>query len=464
MKEDNSAAPDNAPAQKHPNNNGNGNGNNRRNNNRRNNNNNNNNNGGNGNNRPDREPRQPREQHRPAPAPAPAETDFDLDGAGYQDSSSSAPLAIPEGPRIRVGITHGDYNGIGYEVILKMFDDNRLLELCTPVLYGSPKIAQYYRKALELQGNTHYNPVPEAAEARPDAVNIVNVLPDEPHIAPGESTPEAGQAAFAALEQAVADLREGHIDLLLTAPINKHNIQSETFHFPGHTEYLEAAFAPDDSDSKHPSKSLMVLCNDDLRVALVTTHLPIAKVSEAITVDSIMEKLRVFNRSLTQDFGIVKPRIAVLALNPHAGENGLLGDEERDIIIPAIEKARAEKMLAFGPYAADGFFGNGLYRKFDGILAMYHDQGLAPFKTIAMESGVNFTAGLPYVRTSPDHGTGYDIAGQNLASPSSMRSALYMALDILRRRRTHAEITASPLRKHYHERGKDNVVLDLTKD
>lgn len=435
MKEDNSAAPNNAPAQKQRSNNN-------RPNNRR----------GNRPDRSDRSDREPREQ----PRQAEREPDFDLlDGIPTAEATPAA--SLPEGPRIRVGITHGDYNGIGYEVILKMFDDNRLLELCTPVLYGNLKTAQYYKKALELQGNTPYALTTDTTELRPDAVNVVNVLTQEPHIAPGESTPEAGQAALAALERAVADLREGNIDLLLTAPINKHNIQSETFHFPGHTEYLEETIG-------NGAKSLMILCNDDLRVALVTTHLPIAKVAEAITVDSIMEKLRVFNHSLTQDFGVVKPRIAILALNPHAGENGLLGDEERNIIIPAIEKARNEKIHAFGPYAADGFFGNGLYKKFDGILAMYHDQGLAPFKTIAMESGVNFTAGLPYVRTSPDHGTGYDIAGQNLASEASMRSALYMAIDILRRRRTHAEITASPLRKHYHERGKDNVVLDLTKD
>lgn len=358
--------------------------------------------------------------------------------------------------RIKVGITHGDFNGIGYEVILKTFDDNRILELCTPIVYGSAKIASYYRKGLELQG-TLIAQIADASQARRDACNIINVIGQEAHIEPGASTAEAGQAAFAALERAVADLRSGAIDVLVTAPINKHNIQSDLFKFPGHTEYLEASVGDG-------ARSLMILCSDRLRVALVTTHLPIARVASEITTEKILEKIEIFNHSLIQDYGIVKPRIAVLALNPHSGENGLLGDEEKNIIIPAIEQATAKKILAFGPYAADGFFGSGLYDRFDGVLAMYHDQGLAPFKTIAMESGVNFTAGLPYVRTSPDHGTGYDIAGQNKASEESMRNAIYAAIDIFRARKAHAERTANPLRKHYHEKGRDNVVLDLAKD
>ncbi|MBD5224861.1 MAG: 4-hydroxythreonine-4-phosphate dehydrogenase PdxA [Bacteroidales bacterium] len=375
-----------------------------------------------------------------------------------QQEGKKNPVSAPSVARSvpRIGITHGDFNGVGYEVILKTFDDNRMLEMCTPVVYGSAKIAAYYRKNLELQG-TPVAQINDASQARPDALNIINVIGQEAHIAPGESSREAGEAAFAALERAVADLRSGEIDMLVTAPINKHNIQSDLFSFPGHTEYLETSVGEGE-------KSLMILCNNSLRVALVTTHLPIAKVSAAITEDTIVEKLSIFEYSLIQDFGVVKPRIAVLALNPHAGENGLLGSEERDVIEPAIAKARDKKMHVFGPYAADGFFGNGLYKKFDGVLAMYHDQGLAPFKTLSMESGVNFTAGLPIVRTSPDHGTGYDIAGKGVASEESMRSAVYMALDICRNRKNYEEMTASPLRKHYHERGKDNVVLDLTKD
>jgi len=374
------------------------------------------------------------------------------------DQDRSQTSETSSSPRLRVGITHGDFNGVGYEVILKMLDDPRILELCTPVVYGSAKIAAYYRKGLELAFNIPFNQIQQASQARTDAVNIVNVIGQEAHIAPGESTPEAGEAAFIALERAVADLKEGTIDVLLTAPINKANIQSDTFRFAGHTEYLASACG----DGAEP---LMILFNDRIRVALVTTHLPLAKIAEAITEDAIVAKLQLFNQSLTADFAIVKPRIAVLSLNPHAGDGGLLGVEEKEIIAPAIERARNQlKIHAFGPYPADGFFGNGLYTKFDGVLAMYHDQGLAPFKTLAMESGVNFTAGLPYVRTSPDHGTGYDIAGKGVASEASMRAALYAAIDIFRSRRTHDEMTASPLPKLYHERGRDNVVLDLTKD
>lgn len=374
------------------------------------------------------------------------------------DQDRSQTSETSSSPRLRVGITHGDFNGVGYEVILKMLDDPRILELCTPVVYGSAKIAAYYRKGLELAFNIPFNQIQQASQARTDAVNIVNVIGQEAHIAPGESTPEAGEAAFIALERAVADLKEGTIDVLLTAPINKANIQSDTFRFAGHTEYLASACG----DGAEP---LMILFNDRIRVALVTTHLPLAKIAEAITEDAIVAKLQLFNQSLTADFAIVKPRIAVLSLNPHAGDGGLLGAEEKEIIALAIERARNQlKIHAFGPYPADGFFGNGLYTKFDGVLAMYHDQGLAPFKTLAMESGVNFTAGLPYVRTSPDHGTGYDIAGKGVASEASMRAALYAAIDIFRSRRTHEEMTASPLPKLYHERGRDNVVLDLTKD
>jgi len=359
--------------------------------------------------------------------------------------------------RLRVGITHGDFNGVGYEVILKMLDDARILELCTPIIYGSAKIAAFYRKSLELAGPWQPVQINSAADASADAVNIINVIGQEAHITPGEASKEAGEAAFIALERAVEDLKNGHIDVLLTAPINKSTIQSDTFRFPGHTEYLAASAA----DGSQP---LMILFNENIRVALVTTHLPIAKVPEAITTENIVEKLALFNKSLTTDFAVVKPRIAVLALNPHAGEEGLLGKEEKEIIAPAIEKARQMKIHAFGPYAADGFFGNGLYTKFDGVLAMYHDQGLAPFKTLAMDSGVNFTAGLPFVRTSPDHGTGYDIAGKNRASEESMRAALYAAIDIYRSRQAFNEMTASPLPKLYHEKGRDNVVLDLTSD
>ncbi len=357
---------------------------------------------------------------------------------------------------IKVGITHGDYNGIGYEVILKMLDDERIPELCTPVIYGSAKIAAIYRKQLGLQGAAPVQ-IRQADDANPGQYYIINVIGEDAKVETGHPSAEAGQAAFAALERAVADLREGKIDVLLTAPINKATIQSELFTFPGHTEYLETSVGDGE-------KALMILFNDRLRVALATIHVPLAKVAEAVTKENLIDKIVRFNASLIKDFGIVKPRIAVLGLNPHCGDGGLMGSEEKDIILPAIEECRTRKIHTFGPYAADGFFGSGNFGKFDGVLAMYHDQGLAPFKTIAGGSGVNFTAGLPYVRTSPDHGTGFDIAGQGVASPDSMREALYAAIDIYRNRQNHNERTASPLRRQYVDKSKDNVVLDLSKD
>lgn len=358
--------------------------------------------------------------------------------------------------KIRIGITQGDTNGIGYEVILKALSAPEILELCTPVIYGSSKTLTYHRKALEMPSFS-INNTSSADHIKDHMPNLVEVNDEEVTVELGKPDKMAGRAAFVALEAAVTDLKDGKIDVLVTAPINKDNIQSNEFNFPGHTEYLESSLGDG-------NKALMILCNDKLRVALVTTHLPIAQIASAITQESILEKLRIFNDSLKRDFNIQGPRIAVLSLNPHAGENGLLGKEEKDIIAPALQEAYdKEKILCFGPYAADGFFGNEQYRHFDGVLAMYHDQGLAPFKTLAMEGGVNFTAGLPIVRTSPDHGTGYDIAGQNVANESSMRSAIYAAIDIYRNRRNHDEIYRNPLRKQYFDRSKDNVVLDLTK-
>lgn len=343
--------------------------------------------------------------------------------------------------KIKVGITHGDTNGIGYEVILKTLEDNRLADLCTIVVYGSAKAASFYRKAIELP-QVQFTRIDSAADARDGVFNIVNVVGEDLKIEPGIASEAAGAAALAALEAAVADLRAGNIDVLVTAPIDKHSIQSPDFKFPGHTEYLQSSLA----DEEHPdAKALMVLCTDYLRVALATAHMPIAEVPGALTKELIKDKLKDFDLSLRRDFGIQNPRIAVLSLNPHAGERGLLGKEEEETIIPAIAEAQADKILAFGPYAADGFFGSESYRAFDGVLAMYHDQGLAPFKTIAMDQGVNFTAGLPFVRTSPDHGTGYDIAGKGQASAESMRSAIYMALDVYRNRGRHEDAYRRPL-------------------
>lgn len=358
--------------------------------------------------------------------------------------------------KIRVGITHGDINGIGYEVIIKALEDPMMTELCTPIVYGSSKAMSYHRKALEM-ANVNFTLVPRAEEAQEGVNNLVEVLDGDVKIELGVANGGAGKAALASLKRAADDLRNGIIDVMVTAPINKDTIQGDDFHFPGHTEYLESRIG-------EGNKALMILFDDHVRVALVTTHLPLAEVPAAITKEAILEKLDIFNDSLKKDFGIIKPRIAVLSLNPHAGENGMLGTEEKEIITPAIEEAYANKTLAFGPYAADGFFGSGQYRHFDGVLAMYHDQGLAPFKTIAMDDGVNFTAGLPYVRTSPDHGTGYDIAGKNKANEASLRTAIYKAIDIFRSRTRYYEMYARPLRRQYYDKSGDKEVLDLTKD
>ena len=356
---------------------------------------------------------------------------------------------------IRVGITQGDTNGIGYEVILKALQNQQMTELFTPVVYGSAKTASYHRKALDLQP-VSMNVIRNSADIKDGVNNLVEVANEEVKVELGVSSEIAGRAAFDALERAVTDLKQGYIDVLVTAPINKKSIQSEQFTFPGHTEYLEASIGDGD-------KALMILFSDKIRVALVTTHVPVSRIGEYITKDAVLDKLFAFNRSLKSDFGIVRPRIAVLSLNPHAGDGGLLGKEEQEVIAPAIAEAVEKKVVAFGPYAADGFFGNEMYKHFDGVLAMYHDQGLAPFKTIAMESGVNFTAGLPYVRTSPDHGTGYDIAGKNEANEQSMREAIYAAIDIYRNRCNYAEMTQNPLRRMYFDKSGDKEVLDLTK-
>lgn len=359
--------------------------------------------------------------------------------------------------RIRVGITQGDPNGIGPEVILRMLDDPRITDLCTPVVYASGEAVRHYRKGFhprtEEEG-TELRTVESAEDVRPGDAWLVNTDKFRPE--PGVASAEAGASALAALECAVRDLREGNIDVLLTAPIDKHSIQSPTFSFPGHTEYLEASLGETDEDG-NADRALMIMATaDGLRIALATAHIPITEVGTTLTRELILDKLEAFDSSLKRDFGVVAPRIAVLSLNPHAGEQGLLGTQEQTVISPAIEAAREENILAFGPYPSDGFFGAGHWRRFDGVLAMYHDQGLAPFKTMAMDAGVNFTAGLPYVRTSPDHGTGYDIAGKGEASEASIRNALYMALDIYRARQNYDHAHRNPLRKHYHPKGKDS--------
>lgn len=345
-----------------------------------------------------------------------------------------------------IAITHGDMNGIAYEVILKTLAEPRVYEEFVPVIYGSSKAAGFYRKLFDIQG-MNLNIINTVEEAHAKKINIINCTGDEIKVEPGKATEEAGKAALAALEKATEDLKKGLVDAIVTAPINKKNIQSDQFHFPGHTEYLEEKFGEGNS-------ALMLLVNDVMRIAVVTGHIPVNKVAASITSEKILEKLRVLNSSLKKDFTIIRPRIAVLGLNPHAGDEGVIGNEEETIIKPALKVAEKEGLLCFGPYPADGFFGSGNFNKFDGILAMYHDQGLIPFKTVSMDRGVNFTAGLTIIRTSPAHGTAYDLAGQNLASEESFRQALFMAYDILQNRKLDKEIRTNPLKvEERRERG-----------
>lgn len=355
--------------------------------------------------------------------------------------------------RIRIGITTGDINGIGPEVIIKSLADNRILDLFTPVIYGSAKAMAFYKEYMEGADGFQYTVVASAAEARPRRINLVNCADENAvKVEPGRSTADAGALAVKALKAAVADLKAGTIHAVVTAPISKENVQGNDFPYTGHTEFFAAEFG---------GEPLMMMCSDVLRVGLVTIHIPLADVSGQIGKDKVVARIEQLRRSLIADFGIVEPRIAVLALNPHSGDGGLLGGEETGIIKPAIEEAARNNILVFGPFAADGFFAAASYRKFDAVLAMYHDQGLTPFKALTPE-GVNFTASLSVVRTSPDHGVAYDIAGQDKADPSSMREALYMAIDVLRNRASYAEMTRNPLKRYEREHGgKDLSVNDL---
>ena len=339
--------------------------------------------------------------------------------------------------RIRVGITHGDVNGIGYEVIVKTLQDQRLMELYTIMVYGSSKVASYHRKVLNIN-DFNFNLVKKADQAHPRRPNIINIHDEEIKIDLGKSTAIAGELALLSLEAACEDLQKNNIDVVVTAPINKKNIQSPGFAFPGHTEYFAKKF--------NTENYLMLMVNSALRIGVATGHIPLGKVSETLTEELILGKIQVMNLTLMRDFGIVKPRIAILALNPHAGDDGLLGIEEKSVIQPAIDKAYSQNILAFGPYPADGFFGSTGFKNFDGVLAMYHDQGMVPFKLMSFDEGVNFTAGLPVIRTSPAHGTAYDLAGKNEASPEAFRNALYLAGDIFTHRLEYDELHANKMR------------------
>lgn len=348
--------------------------------------------------------------------------------------------------KIKIGISIGDVNGIGLEVIIKTLMDAKIMDYCTPVVYGHTKVASFHHKTMEID-EFNFNVINDTLEAHNNRPNMINCWEEDVQIELGQANANGGKYAFISLERALDDLIAGKTDALVTAPINKHTIQSENFQFAGHTEYIQSKTNAEDS--------LMFLLSEDIRVGVVTGHIPVSEIPEKITKEKILSKLNLMNQSLKKDFWIQKPKIAVLGLNPHAGDNGLIGNEELETIIPAIAEANAQGIFAFGPYAADGFFAAHTYAQFDAVLAMYHDQGLIPFKQIAFDTGVNFTAGLPIVRTSPDHGTGYDIAGKNSASASSFREALFTAIKIVERRRESAELVSNPLKLSKFSKDRD---------
>ena len=354
--------------------------------------------------------------------------------------------------KIRVAISHGDINGISYEILLKVFSDESILELFTPVIYGSSRIANYWKSKLGIDTKP-WNLIKSANNIVDGQVNIINCIDGECFVNIGTPTNESGSIALDSLERACNDVKEKLCDVLVTAPISKHVMPKDRFPFKGHTDYLQDKFNTD--------KSMMILTAGNVRVALATTHIPLKEVANVITTDIVFEKIVSLEKTLKEDFNIIKPRIAVLGLNPHCGDNGLIGKEEEDIIIPAIKLADEKGCIVFGPYAADGFFGSDTMYRFDGILAMYHDQGLAPFKALFMNNGVNFTSGIDIVRTSPDHGTGFDIAGMGVASVDSFRQSIYTAIDIFRARERYREITKNPLKRMYVSGNKDeNINMD----
>tara|TARA_R110000868_G_scaffold68720_2_gene203221 strand:+ start:10538 stop:11593 length:1056 start_codon:yes stop_codon:yes gene_type:complete len=343
---------------------------------------------------------------------------------------------MEEREKIKVGISIGDLNGIGCEVVLKTFEDSRMMDFCTPIIFASNKTISFQKSQLGLDIN--YNGIQEASKAIGGKINVVNVWREIPTIKFGEATKEAGDYAIKSLKAAVNALKDGDIDVLVTAPINKNNIQAEDFKFPGHTDYLAQELE---------GESLMFMVTDSLKVGLLTDHIAVKEVAEAITADLIKSKVSIIEKSLKVDFGISKPKIAVLGINPHSGDNGVIGKEDDEILKPVIHELLDAGHLIYGPYSADSFFGSDGYKNFDAILAAYHDQGLIPFKTLSFGRGVNYTAGLNKVRTSPDHGTAYEIAGKGKADHSSFKEAVFMAIEIFRNRKEYAELTANPLKK-----------------
>lgn len=344
-----------------------------------------------------------------------------------------------EQKKIKIGITQGDINGTSYEIMIKTFQESRMLEICTPVIYGSPKVAAYHRKALNI-ANFSFNSVTSASDAQERKANLINVLDDNIRVELGKCTPMAGEAAIISLEKAVDDLKNGLIDALITNPVSHENTGIEPLNFKGHTHYLRQKF--------NVSDTLTFMINDMIKVGVLAGHVALSETPKLITSENIMKKLRIMNKSLVSDFGIRKPKIAVLGLNPHAGDNGQIGLEEQNIIIPTIEKANTEGIFAMGPYAAESFFGTSLFKNFDAVLAMYHDQGVTPFKVLCYETGVNYTAGLSTIRTTPDQEVEYEIAGLDQASPNAFRNAIYLACDIFENRIMHKQLMANPLPKY----------------
>lgn len=343
-----------------------------------------------------------------------------------------------EEKKIKVAITHGDINGVGYEVILKTFGDSRMFDLCTPIVYGSTKVASYHKKLLtSMPQEMQFTSIRDASEAQDRKFNFINLTSEEVKIDLGKSTDVAGRLSRESLNRACADLKAGKVDVLVTAPINKRNIQAPDFDFPGHTEFLSHQFG---------SSSLMMMVCDRIRIGIMTNHYALKDVPGALTHNLLFDKMMLMNESLKRDFGITRPKIAVLALDPHAGDDGVIGDFDKKVIRPVIDEVQSKGVLAYGPFPSDGFFGSSEFNKFDGVLALYHDQGLIPFKLMSFTEGVNYTAGLPYVRTSPAHGTGYDIAGKDKASEQSFRAAVYLACNILRNRKEYDELNADPLK------------------
>ena len=354
--------------------------------------------------------------------------------------------------KIRVGITHGDINGVGYELILKAFSDPTIYEFCTPIVYGSPKVATYHRKAIDSE--TNFSIINQAKDAEPNRLNILACVDDELKVELGRPSIEAGKASFDALRQALSDYMKGLIDVLVTAPVYNQTIQNNAYAFMNQAGYVQ-------QEAGEGQMPLTVLVKDDLRIALATDDLPLNKIMDALNPETLKEKLLVFHQSLVEDFSIDNPRIAVLSLNPHAGQHGQIGLEEQDMIIPVMDELYNEGVMCFGPYSVDGLMGSGNYMHFDGIMAMYYDQGAAPFKSLTVESGVRYTAGLPIVHVAPAHGVAYDITGQGIADESGMRNAIYLAIDIFRNRLWEEEIHSNPLRKQYFDKKDDSYKLKL---